>query len=94
MTFCVMAHHTWNKVLRSRCENRAVGELLVNDEDTRSILSSMNNEPWKEDSAVVFSMLREMNQRFFHKYAGIEYVLVPAGGANKAVEGKHAEVVE
>lgn len=92
-TFSLMAHQTWTHVLRPRYENQMIRRALSQagpDALADLILVTTVGAPelQKEDSRLVYRMLRESNQHLFDSMLGIESVMVPSSGLNRQREGK------
>ncbi|KAI4233436.1 MAG: hypothetical protein LQ349_004413 [Xanthoria aureola] len=93
-TFSLMAHQTWTHVLRPRYENQMIRRALSQaGQDALADLILVTSvgapELQKEDSRLVYRMLRETNQRCLESMPGIECVMVPSSGLNRQREGKH-----
>lgn len=89
-----MAHQTWTHVLRPRYENQMIRRALSQaGQDALADLILVTSvgapELQKEDSRLVYRMLRETNQRCLESMPGIECVMVPSSGLNRQREGKH-----
>lgn len=95
-TFSLMGHQTSTHVLRPRYENQMIRRAVSQagpDALADLILVTTVGAPelQKEDSRLVYRMLRESNQGFLESMPGIECVMVPSSGLAREREGKLAK---